>query len=35
MKPLCDELNDLLERLYPEHVQTLIQPSPTGSTRLR
>ena len=35
MRPLCDELNVQLEELYPDHVQTLVQPSPAASTRLR
>lgn len=35
MRPLCDRLNVELETLYPDHVQTLVQPSPAESTRLR
>ena len=35
MRPLCDELNVQLDVLYPDHVQTLVQPSPAASTRLR
>ena len=35
MRPLCEELNGLLEQLYPDHVQTLFQPSHAGSTQLR
>jgi hypothetical protein len=35
MRPLCDRLNVELERLYPDHVQTLVQPSPAEGTRLR
>ena len=35
LRPLCDQLNAQLERLYPDHVQTLFQPSHAGSTQLR
>jgi hypothetical protein len=35
MRPLCDRLNGLLEEVYPDHVQTLFQPSPPAGTGLR
>ncbi len=35
MRPLCDELNALLEDLYPDHVQTLFQASPAVSAQIR
>ncbi len=35
MRPLCDELNALLEDRYPDHVQTLFQASPAVSAQIR